>query len=51
MSEEKNELPQTIEDAMKLATRVLEAKNSNFENTRKIIKSTFTNPDKTLSPE
>lgn len=51
MSKEIIKLPATIEEAMELATKVLEAENSNFENTRKIIKSTFTNPDKTLSPE
>lgn len=51
MSKETIELPKTLEEAMELATRVLEKKNSNFQNTRKIIKSTFTNPDKTLSLE
>ncbi len=49
MNEEKIELPKTIEDAMKLATDVLEAENSNFENTRKIIMSAFKNPAEGLS--
>ena len=51
MSKEIIKLPATIEEAMELATKVLEAENSNFENTRKLIMSSFKHPAERLSIE